>query len=294
MKYLFIVNPVAGRGTGIKKWAEINIAAKQLGLDFEVVFTSEPGGGVFLAQEGVKKGYDVLVSVGGDGTINEILRGIIEEDALSRVKMGIIPAGTGNDLVRSLNIPFDIYSGVEVLKNANVQALDLGKVNGDYFLNVVGIGFDGAVADEINRDVRWLKGKFAYLFAVLKTLITYKSPHMTIKIDDQVLQGKIFLVAIANGKYYGGGMMIAPDADLTDGEFDICVVKDVSKLEVIRVLPSIYKGNHVKNPFVKIYRGKKVFAESEERVLIQADGELKGTTPMGFEVEPKVLSVLVP
>ncbi len=236
----------------------------------------------------------MLVAVGGDGTVNEVVRGIIESGGKGTVKLGIIPAGTGNDLVRTLNIPIITKEAVQVLINGHVKCLDLGKINGDYFVNIVGIGFDGAVANEVNRDVRWLKGKYAYMYAILKMLITYKSPMMKITIDDQILEGRYFLVAVGNAKYYGGGIKILPDADPVDGLFDICVVEDIPKREVLKVLPKMSQGRHVDYPPVKIYRGKKIKVDSTERVLIQADGELKGTLPMEFEVEANIFPVLVP
>ncbi len=294
MRYFFIVNPIAGRGECKEKWRLIKEEVEQVGLDYEVAFTRAPGDGVFLAKEGIEKGFDILVAVGGDGTINEVIKGIIQEDMGHKIYLGIIAAGTGNDLVRTLNIPQNISAAVEVLQKANVQIIDMGRVNGDYFINVVGVGFDGAIAYEVNHNVKWLKGTAAYLYGVLKVLFQYKSPQMRIQIDDLILEGKYILVAIANGKYYGGGMMIAPGAEIDDGQFEIVVVEDVDKLEVLKVLPTIFKGNHIKHPAVRVYHGKKVYLHSPEKVLIQADGELKGTLPMGFELKSQALSVLIP
>lgn len=294
MRYLFIVNPVAGRGEAYKKWSVIKKEAEEELLDYDVVFTSEPGEGVFLAKAGVAKGFQVLVAVGGDGTINEVIRGIIEAGNSHQVKLGVIAAGTGNDLIRTLGIPADVKKAVQVLKNAREEKIDLGKINGDYFINTVGIGFDGAVAYEINTNVKWLKGTLAYLYGVLKTLIKYRSPKMLIKIDEQIYEGRYFLVAIANGKYYGGGMMIAPDANVTDGLLDIVVIKDLPKLEVLKVFPKIFSGKHIQHSKAEVYRGKKIYLESSERVLIQADGELKGILPMGFSLEQQILSILMP
>lgn len=294
MRYRFIVNPIAGRGDAQRKWSRIKEVAERLKMDFDTVFTSGPGEGVCLAREGVAAGFDALVAVGGDGTVNEVVRGIIESGGKGKTTLGIIPCGTGNDLVRTLNIPLEIEESVQVLKNGHIEHLDLGRVNGKYYMNVVGIGFDATVADEINMNVRRLKGTMAYLYAVLKTLFTYKSPKMTVQIDDTVLEGQYFLVAIANGKYYGGGMQIAPNAWPADGVFDICVVENVKRMEVVKMLPKIFKGEHLGHPAVKVYRGRKVMVESMERVLVQADGELMGTLPMGFELEPNVFPVLVP
>lgn len=294
MRYLFIVNPIAGRGEADKKWSLIKEEIEKELLDYEVVFTKAPGDGVFLAKAGVAKGFHVLVAVGGDGTINEVIRGIIDAESKEKIKLGIIAAGTGNDLIRTLGIPRDVEKAVQVLKNARVKKIDLGKINGDYFINTVGIGFDGAVAYEINTRVKWLKGTLAYLYGVLKTLLTYRSPKMSIKIDEQVFQGHYFLVAIANGKYYGGGMMIAPDANITDGLFDVVVIKDLPKLEVLKVFPRVFAGKHIPHAKVEVYRGKNIYLESADRVIIQADGELKGILPMGFSVEQETLSILMP
>ncbi|MCK4259413.1 MAG: diacylglycerol kinase family lipid kinase [Halanaerobiales bacterium] len=294
MKYQFIINPIAGGGLAKKKWEEIKRVVETENLNYEVVVTSSSGDAVFIAKKGVEKGFDVLVAVGGDGTVNEVVQGIIESGGKGSVKLGIIPAGTGNDLVRTLNIPTHAEEAVKVLKNGHVKNIDLGKINGDYFINIVGIGFDGAVANEINRDVRWLKGSSAYIYAILKTLLTYKSPKMKITIDDLILKGRYFLVAIGNARYYGGGIKILPDANPSDGLFDICVVEDIPRIEVLKMLPKMSKGKHLDHSAVKIYRGKKIKVDSDEKVLVQADGELKGALPMEFEVEANVIPVLVP
>lgn len=294
MKYLFIVNPVAGRGDGKEKWIDAEKIVKRMGLEYEVAFTQAPGNGVFLAKDGVARGFDTLVAVGGDGTINEVVRGIIESGTKGVTNLGIIPCGTGNDLVRALHIPMDIEQAVAILHKAHVKRIDLGRVNGDHFLNVVGIGFDAAVAYEINANIKKLKGTAAYIYGVFKVLMLYRSPQMVIKIDDEVLKGKYFLVAIGNGRYYGGGMQICPTAEPDDGLLEICVVKEVPALEVVRMLPSIFKGNHIRHRAVKIYRGKSVSVESQEIVQVQADGELKGKLPMDFAIEPGAFSVLVP
>lgn len=294
MKYLFVVNPTAGRGDGLKRGEQIQKLATLWGMDYQMVFTNKPGQGYDLAQKGVAEGAEVLIAVGGDGTVNEVMRGIIDADKIQKVQMGVIPAGTGNDLVRTLNIPFDVEEALQVIERGKAKMLDLGKVQGEYFINVAGIGFDAAVGEEINLNVKMLKGTAAYLYGVFKMLFQYKSPQITIRIDDTVLEGRYFLVAIANAKYYGGGMMIAPDAEVADGLYDVIVVKDVKQLEVIRVLPTIFRGNHISHPAVKVYRGKKIQLDSSERVLVQTDGEIRGTLPMTFELEPEVFPMIVP
>ena len=294
MKYLFIVNPVAGRGDGLEKWDQVKTTALKAGLNFDAVFTEAPGHAVSLAKEGMQKGYDTVVACGGDGTINEVVRGIHEYGVRRQVNLGIVPCGTGNDLVRALNIPLNIEKAVEILKNARVQNLDIGMIEGKYFMNVVGIGFDGAVANEINKNVKKLKGTAAYLYAVFKVLMQYRSPEMVINIDGEILKGRYFLVAIGNGQYYGGGMKILPTAVPADGLLEVCVVRDVPAIEVIRMLPSIFKGNHIGHRAVKIYRGKRITVESKEEVIVQADGELLGALPMTFDLEAGAFPVLVP
>lgn len=294
MRYLFVVNPTAGRGDGLKRGEQIQKFATLWGMDYQIVYTNHPGQGYDLAKKGVVEGAEVLIAVGGDGTVNEVMQGVIDADGVQKIYMGIIPAGTGNDLARTLEIPFDVEEALRVVEQGKIKMLDLGKVQGEHFINVAGIGFDAAVGEEINLNVKKLKGTAAYIYGVFKMLLQYKSPQITIRIDETVLKGRYFLVAIANAKYYGGGMMIAPDAEVADGYYDVVVVKDVKQLEVIKVLPSIFRGKHISHPAVQVYRGKKIQLESNERVLVQTDGEIRGTLPMTFELESKVFPVIVP
>lgn len=293
MRYLFIVNPTAGRGDTEEKWEEVKGLIEDIGLDYQVFFTEAPGEAVFLASEGVKSGFDVLVAVGGDGTVNEVIRGIKEVKHAHDVKLGIIPTGTGNDLIRSLEIPKDIREALRIVKKGHTQRIDLGKIDNGYFLNVVGVGFDAAVANEVNTNINFLTGTAAYIYGVFKMIFKYKSHQMKISIDDKVYSGRYFLVAVANGKYFGGGLKIAPQADPSDGYFNICLIREVSQMEVVKVLPSVFNGNHINHPAVNFYKGKRVKIESAEEVLVQADGELKGTLPVTFEIQEKAISILV-
>lgn len=289
MKAAFIVNPLAGRGKAGKIWKELEPSLK-IDCPYQVYYTEKAGDAVRLACRAQEEGAAVLVSVGGDGTVHEIVNGM----NLKEGPLGLIPAGTGNDFCRSLGYPRDPFEVAERLFTWGSRRVDLGKMGDRYFVNVIGAGFDGQVAYDVNRKFKRLTGLSAYLAGVLKNLVTYRNAPLELEYDGHRWSGKSLLIAIGNGGYYAGGIHILPPAEPDDGWFHICLAKDIGKFETLRVLPSAISGGHIGHRDVIVLKARRISVHSSVPLMIQADGEILGTLPLTVEVEPQALAVLAP
>jgi diacylglycerol kinase (ATP) len=290
MRTLAIVNPVAGNGKAPRIWRRIR-AEVSIAQTWECVWTERVGHARELAADAVKHGYDRVVALGGDGTVGEVASGL----AHTETALGIVPLGTGNDSALNLGTPTDPLAAAAHAGLGSDRSIDLGQVRTAgvdmYFVNVASFGFDAEVAWRVNR-LPWMKvmgGTAPYVLGVLQGLLHYRAVPMRIRLDGQVLERAVFLVAVANSPSYGGGMRIAPRAQPHDGVLDLCVVRDLSRLEVLRLMPRLYSGGHVGHPAVELLRGCEIVAESEARVRCQADGELAGDLPATFTVAPRAL-----
>jgi len=237
-----------------------------------------------LAQSAAQAGYERVVAVGGDGTVCEVASGV----AHTPTAVAVIPAGTGNDCCRNLGIPTDVVLAANLALTGPVHSVDLGEVETPrgttHFVNVAGFGFDAQVAWRVNSMPKVVGGTVPYVLGVLQTLWQYDSPRIRISLDERELEQPVFLVAVGNGASYGGGMRIVPDAVIDDGLFDVCVVGQVSRLEVLRLVPKLYSGGHRGHPAVQFFRCREVRAASASRVRCQADGELAGDLPASFKI----------
>lgn len=231
-----------------------------------------------------------MAVLAGDGTIHEAVNGLTGTGA----KLCVIPGGRGNDLARTMRIPRDGRGAASLLWGGRVQPMDLGLANGEYFFNVGGVGFDAEVAAAVNRGRIFINGTITYIVYVLKLLPTYRPVAARFTLDGQSWSQKLFLAAVGNGQYLGGGMKLAPHADPNDGLFDVVVAGDLSKPEALRALSRVYSGRHVELPTVTSYRGRVLTIEAERPLHLEADGEVIGTVPVKFEVAPGALSILVP
>lgn len=291
-----IVNPVAGRGLGMRLVPRLEhlvreaIAATTQACEVRVALTSVTTDAESLAREAVAHGADLVVAAGGDGTLN----GVVNAVAGTSVGIAQIPLGTGNDFARALGVPRSPHEAVRLLRDGRIAQMDVGVADGRRFLNVAGCGFDAAVAEQMNRRRRWLSGTPAYVLTVLATLARYRPVPMRIRVDETTIETPAMLCAVANGTGYGGGMRIAPEARWDDGLLDVCVVKAVGKLEFLRAFPRVFRGNHTTHPKVIMLRGKTVHVESAWPVPALLDGELAGNTPVQFAVEPRALRFVVP
>lgn len=288
MKIKFIINPTAGNGQALKTQDRIHRILDNTDHFFSIEKTSAPREATHMAHKAVAEKYDVLVAVGGDGTIFEVINGMAGSDVL----LGIIPAGTGNDLARTAGIPRAVNEALQMILQPHVSPIDIGRLNGKYFVNVASIGFDAQVVQQCNHMKKFAPGPLPYVLSVLKTLIGYKNKHYKILLDGKLLEREILLISIANGKYYGGGMMIAPDAAIDDGYFDVCIINKMSKFRILTLFPTIFKGTHIRLPEVEYFKAKhiKIFANN---MIINCDGEIVSNIPVDFSMADFKLNLIV-
>ncbi len=290
--YLFVFNPVAGRGRSKKILEEVKQVFGERGASYEVWETTGPNTAPDLARRAAEQGYESIISVGGDGTVLEVASGLLGTGC----KMGVIPAGTGNDFIKSLGMDNDHIAAANAILDGHTRKVDIGSTEeGNCFMNVAGTGFDTEVVRYTERFKATLQGVAAYLMGVLCALFNYKCQRMRLTMDGNVIEDSIFLVAIANGKAYGGGMMVAPKASLFDGMFDVTVIYHLPKLKVPVIIGRFMSGKHEGLKDIKSYRCSEIRLELLDNVMpINMDGELIGQTPMTFKVLEKALAVFVP
>ncbi|MFP4642606.1 MAG: diacylglycerol/lipid kinase family protein [Dehalococcoidia bacterium] len=296
---MVIVNPVSGGGITGKTWPQIMELLKTIGLSFEYEFTEARGHATELAKSAVKKGYELVVSVGGDGTMNEIVNGLHDAGGLANTMLGIINTGTGCDYVRTIGIPRSYKEACQRLINPRKLVADLGIMDfmsnrqmvSRLFVNFAGLGVDAEIVRATTQKFKSLGSTLSYLMGLLVTLLSYRNKDISITVDGESKQARVCEVLMCNGRYGGGGMLTAPNADLTDGLLDVLTVGDLSRPGILRSLHRIYKGTHLTHPRVTMQRGKEIEIQSSQQMLLQADGELVGEAPARFHVLPAALTV---
>lgn len=298
-----IVNPMAAGGKVGRQWPRVRRILKEESVEFDAGLTEGVGHATELVCQALEAGYRTIVALGGDGTVNEVINGLMADGAADpEVVLGIIPAGIGADLARTLGIPSNYMAACRRLLKGETHLIDLGKITyiyqgreaQRYFANVAGLGFDGEVVRRVTSGPRILSSStIRYLGGLLTTLTTYENGDVSVTFDEKELRQRAFSAVICNGRYFGGGMCIAPGALLDDGLFDVIIIGDCTKLEVVANLFRVYRGTHLSHPKVDVYQARKVRVEAQERMLLQADGELLGETPAVFQIIPQALRVLV-
>jgi diacylglycerol kinase (ATP) len=290
---VIIVNPTAGSGRAAKlvPWIAERLSPRP---DVELHVTRRRGEAEELAARAAADGCDRLVAVGGDGTIQEVVNGIL--GAGGRSTLGIVPVGAGNDLARSLALPTDPVEAWTVALGRVTREIDAAlATNGEgrrrWFASAGGIGFDAQVAAAMSTRRGWQSGRAGYLLTTLTELRRFDNRRLRIVLDGEEIERRALLVAIANGPYYGGGMRIAPDAAPDDGWLDLCIVGDVSRMTAIRELPNLYRGTHVGNPAVSVHRARRVEISGEGTTHAHLDGEPFGTIPLTVEIRAACLDV---
>ncbi len=301
--YKIILNPAAGNNNGLKALPHIEQLANQHNLTFSLARTERPGHGVELTRQAVKDGFEVVVAAGGDGTVKEVLNGLMQckLEGLSTPPMGVLCVGRGNDFAGSLGLPENLEGGVQGLLAGRKRIVDIGRVVGElvpqgrYFCNCVGVGFDAITTIEVHKLPRW-GGYAAFMVGVLKTVFLYnKAPMARIEYDGKAITQRSLLISIMNGRRLGGGFIMAPDSLPDDGFFDLCIAEQMSSLEVIRMIPHFTKGDQATQAQIKTGRAARVSIEAQDGPLpAQTDGEIISVngTRLDVEVLPRQLEVM--
>ncbi len=299
-----ILNPTAGSGAAARKKAAIISALTVGGAAPEVVHTEGPGDAARLIRDARRDGVQCAVLVGGDGTLNDAVQGYLEANGqiAQGPDLGLIPSGTGGDFRRTFDLGDSIEEAATRLLGASPRPLDLGllSVTSDdgqpvrrAFINIASFGIGGLTDRIVNSTPKWIGGKAAFLTGTLRAMLVYKDAPVRVKVDGKLwLEAAIFNVALANGRFFGGGMMIAPDADPSDGLLEVVALHDLSRIQSIALAQHIYQGSHLGRPGVSVIRGKLIEAEpmtSGTEVLIDMDGETPGRLPLRAELAPGAL-----
>jgi len=296
-----IINPAAGAGSTHKRWPGICRLLKDAGLSFEHTFTDGIGHAIELSREAANRGFTRLVSVGGDGTANEVANGILYAEESKQTSLGILSTGTGSDFIRTLSIPNDHSNVCAYLSSPCRKTIDIGvaefhkdgKNYKRYFINAAGVGFDAAAVEATERFPKYFGGTIPYVAGLLRTLIGYRNKQVVMRFGEKTEKARVLSIAIANGRYIGGGMHIAPEAKIDDKLLDIIIIGDIGKLELLKALPMVYKGTHLTHPKVSMEKTTSLAVESSERLQVYADGEMLGEGPASFSIIPAALNIII-
>lgn len=301
-KTLIVLNPWAGRGTAGQRRGALEGALGQAGVPFDLVTTHARGGAIELAWQGVERGYECIVAVGGDGTINEVVNGIKGAEASlgRRARLGIIPLGTGSDFIKVLDgfEPNDVLGGVRRLAEGHTRPVDLGRVRiGDgeprFFINGLGMGLDAQAAAESLKLTK-LKGLAVYLVAIIRALANYKAHPMTVEYDAKRVHRRLLFASVANGRCQGGGFWLTPEALIDDGLVDLCLVDNMRLDEIIRHIPKVMEGTHTRLKQVMIDRARSIRVSCAAPIPVATDGEVLATDARDVTVEalPEAIEVV--
>lgn len=288
-RIVFLVNPFAGARTHAQIADAIEAHLDHRKFTYTIWHTERPGHATELAQRAREEGYDIVVSVGGDGSAQEVATALLQTDTV----MGVLPAGSGNGFAMHLGYDRNIAHAIRLLNTAEPRLIDCGRVNGRPFVNVAGIGYDGAVAERMKRTAR--RGFWPYLYHAVVGGLLHRPVRYKVEAEGQCWEDTFFLVTIANGPMYGYSFYIAPDACVDDGLFSGVIFKNVSRWHYILAIPSSLSGRLYKEHFVIHFQAKQVKVTCEQPTFAHADGESLGKgNAFQFEIIPRALKILAP
>ena len=303
-KIAFIVNPNSSNGSTGKEWPQIHAKAKDILGSFTTLMTTGQRHATRLARQAIDSGSEIVVCVGGDGTLNEVINGFVNENgSIERgVLLGFIPRGTGCDFVKSISIPGDPDRALKNILSRRYLTIDLGRLTFQdhdgrssclYFHNVVSFGLGGEVDERVNRTTKVFGGFVSFIWATLISILLYNKKHIRLRIDDFFDEDVTsWNVAVANGQYHGGGMRVAPGASLNDGLFQITVVGDLHLAQVFWNLPKLYNGRIYEHKKISKLVGRRVEASSPQVVLLDMDGEQPGRLPAIVEMVSSAIRII--
>lgn len=288
-KVLFVINPHSGvdRKKAMQTLIDETLDAKQ--FTYEIAWTKYEKHGIDIARKAVLDGIDIIVAVGGDGSVNDLVSSIINTDT----SLAIIPKGSGNGLARSLNIPLNTKKAIQVINTGNYVKIDAGKINNQYFVSNAGVGFDAVVTGKFAKSKS--RGFKTYLKIIMQNLLSFKPPLFSIEIDGKKIEEHAFMLTIANGIQLGYGFKIAPLANIQDGLFDLVILKQFPKLFALPIAVLAFSGNIHRSRFVTIIRGKNIDIEQTNLINMQYDGESAACNQVvTITMLPQSVNVLVP
>lgn len=289
--YYLIFNPTAGAGRSRKALETVERILKEKHVEYIIKSTEYKNHATELAREAVGKGFEGIISVGGDGTLLEVARGLKDTDEI----LGVIPAGTGNDFREVIGVSPDPAEALAVILAGNSKRVDVGAMsNGKIFINIAGTGFDVCVLKNTNRVRKVFTGGVAYILGIVMSLLGFKSIDIDITADGRSFKRTVLLVVVANGRSFGGGLRISPDSIADDGLFNVVVVNRVSRPRILIELPKLKKGQLDRISSAEQFKCREITIESAQQQSLDIDGEIACETPMTFRVEPKALRVFCP
>ncbi len=276
--------------------------------EITILMTTHHGHAIALAEQVLNNGHTHIIAVGGDGTINEIVNGImnsrvhLDTETWAKIRLGIIPKGTGNDFVKSLRLPADLNGMRSLIKEDQYRAVDLGLVSfrtkehqeaSRYFANITDLGLGGVVAEQLSRSSKWMGKTLTYQLSIIRTFLSYKHQAVSVATDSWKYAGRIMNLIIANGQYFGSGLGIAPEASVTDGLFDVIVVGEISVLDYVKNLPRLRNSIPIQHPEVRYHTATELTINSPDHQLpIDMDGEFIGYAPMKVSIIKGAVKIL--
>jgi YegS/Rv2252/BmrU family lipid kinase len=294
-EWLVIVNPNAGNGRGEKDWGKISELLKKENISYCVYFTERKGHAIELSLESISTGFRKIITVGGDGTLNEVLNGVFLNKICppADIVLSLIPVGTGNDWGRMFGIPLDYVRSVKIIRENKRMLHDVGHISfydGNdkkerYFINIAGLGFESVVVRKTNHQKdNGHGGKLIYFYNLLNSLLSYKNTLAEVVIDGETTHANVFSINIGNGRYCGGGMRQTPNALPDDGLLDVTVINGMGKFEIVRNLKILYDGTILSHPKIEGYKCRNIRVSSDSIMYVEADGESLGHTPAEFTI----------
>lgn len=306
---LLVANPTSAGGALGRRWHRLSRTIEAEFGPFDVQFTEGPGDGARIARGGAGEGYEMVVAVGGDGTISEVVDGLFTEDGAvaPEVVLGVLPFGTGGDFRKTIGAPKELCPGARALRGRTCRAIDVGRLTytdeqGErrvrHFVNIASFGVSGQVDRFVNQGSKLLGGRVSFLLATARATLSYRAQKVELRLDGgEPFAAPLHVGAVANGRYFGGGMRFAPDAELDDGLFDVVLMGPKTLADLLLRGHHVYKGSHVTMPDVTVARARRVEArplDPAEAVLLDVDGETPGRLPATFELLPRALRLKDP
>lgn len=305
MKPYLIINPTAAYGKMRERWRAIEPVLREEKFAFDCVFTEYHRHAIELTRAALGAGYDLIVSVGGDGTLNEVVNGLFDEHGTPinpNVVVGVIPSGTGGDFFRTAQISRDpLVAARQLVRSTQTRLIDLGemiferagRITRRFFANAAGVGFDAEVAQRVEERGKRIGGTIPYYTALLETIWTYCNKDAVLRFENTIVTGRYNDIIVCNGKFLGGGMQVSPHSQLDDGILEVITIGDMGRLEVVLNTPRLYNGTILEHPKVREYHIRTMTVEPRQTMMIEADGELIGPGPVTFQVRPLALRLRV-